>query len=482
MATEQKILSSPKKLQYPTQSSGYECDFFERPPEAKWLQTECPICLLVLREPYLTSCCGHSFCRLCIERIKSDRGSCPLCNERGFGLMHNKGLERSLKEFDVKCTHNKGGCVWIGKLGLLDRHLNLSPESTKQLEGCAFAEIECIHRGCKNSFERRSLARHQEECPMRPYCCNYCLEYESTFKNVTANHWPVCKCYPLLCPNGCSEDSFERQYLEHHLFEDCPLAEVDCNFKDAGCDKRLLRKDMQSHLTEEQVTHLSLLVFVNQTLSTRLAEKDSEIAEMKEEMKQMKDEVESLRENLMKDKDPSHRGFGTLSRVQAPSYTMLEHHITTLQHHMHIVPLQFTLREFNEHKTNSEEWFSEPFYTHPRGYRMRLNVDANGYDEYKGTHVSVFIRLVRGDFDNTLHWPFQGTVTIQLLNQSEDYGHLEKSINVDGAHRITMGEWGTKSWGIWEFVAHSALRSKKCQYLKFDCLRFFVTKVEDDNW
>ena len=263
-------ISSPKKAQYPTQSSGYECEFFERPPEAKWLQTECPICLLVLREPYLISCCGHSFCRLCIERIKSDRGSCPLCNERGFGLMHNKGLERSLKEFDVKCTHSKSGCTWIGKLGLLDQHLNLSPEFAKQLEGCGFAEVECIHSGCEKSFKRRSLAHHQEEeCPMRPYCCNYCLEYESTFRNVTVHHWPVCECYPLPCPNGCSEDTIQRQYLREHLCKDCPLFEIDCDFKNVGCEKRLFRKDMQTHLVEEQVTHLSL---VNHTLAMRLVE------------------------------------------------------------------------------------------------------------------------------------------------------------------------------------------------------------------
>ena len=37
----------------------------------------------------------------------------------------------------------------------------------------------------------------------------------------------------------------------------------------------------------------------------------------------------------------------------------------------------------------------------------------------KGSHVSVFIELMRGEFDRELNWPFQGsiTVTVTLLDQ-----------------------------------------------------------------
>ena len=37
---------------------GYDCEFVEQPPAA--FQTECPICLHILREPCLISCpCGQ---------------------------------------------------------------------------------------------------------------------------------------------------------------------------------------------------------------------------------------------------------------------------------------------------------------------------------------------------------------------------------------------------------------------------------------
>ena len=36
------------------QEGGYDCEFVEKPPEA--IQSECPVCQLVLREPYQAIC------------------------------------------------------------------------------------------------------------------------------------------------------------------------------------------------------------------------------------------------------------------------------------------------------------------------------------------------------------------------------------------------------------------------------------------
>ena len=50
--------------------AGSECESVEKPPKA--VQSECPVCLLVLREPYQATCCGKSFCEECIKRVKRD--------------------------------------------------------------------------------------------------------------------------------------------------------------------------------------------------------------------------------------------------------------------------------------------------------------------------------------------------------------------------------------------------------------------------
>ena len=51
-----------------TCQGGYDCELVEKPPSS--VQHECPVCLLVLREPYQVSCCGYCFCKAYIENIK----------------------------------------------------------------------------------------------------------------------------------------------------------------------------------------------------------------------------------------------------------------------------------------------------------------------------------------------------------------------------------------------------------------------------
>jgi len=101
---------------------GYDYDFVEPPPSA--FQTECPICHLILREPYLVSCCGNNFCHSCIQQQQAENGPCPVCREYNFDVFPNQGLNRTLKQLQVYCAHKKDGCQWKGELGELDQHLN----------------------------------------------------------------------------------------------------------------------------------------------------------------------------------------------------------------------------------------------------------------------------------------------------------------------------------------------------------------------
>ena len=102
--------------------AGYNCAILNLP--SKLIQTECPVCLLVLRKPHLSSCCGHNYCRSCILEVQSNNGPCPLCQKVTFTTMHNKGLERTMKELMVECENKTCGCNWTGVLGKLDDHVD----------------------------------------------------------------------------------------------------------------------------------------------------------------------------------------------------------------------------------------------------------------------------------------------------------------------------------------------------------------------
>ena len=248
----------------PKQRGGYDCEFVETPQE---LQGDCPICLGVLREPFQVTCCGNSFCRTCIKLIQTKEKACPTCNEANFSAFPNKGLQRSLYSFRVQCVHQKSGCEWTGELGELDGHLNVNPELGKQLDGCGFVAVMCTH--CYKYFQRRHVHAHESEsCPQRPFSCDYCKDYRSVYQDVVNNHWPVCKCYPVPCPNECGV-SPERQNVKTHVNTACPLTVVNCDFHYAGCEVQLVRKDMPNHLAESLATHISLLTTQTQTLAGR---------------------------------------------------------------------------------------------------------------------------------------------------------------------------------------------------------------------
>ena len=151
-----------------------------------------------------------------------------------------------------------------------------------------------------------------------------------------------------------------------------------------------------------------------------------------------------------------------------------------------VLPTELTMTNFEQHKTDSDEWHSPPFYTHPQGYKMCLRVYANGDGDGKGTHVSVFAHLMRGEFDDHIKWPFKGHVTVAVLNQLEDNNHTTETIrftnttNKDVVDRLTGREQAI-GWGKTKFIAHTDLTynpAKNCQYLKYDCLRFQIVKVE----
>ena len=63
---------------------------------------------------------------------------------------------------------------------------------------------------------------------------------------------------------------------------------------------------------------------------------------------------------------------------------------------------------------------SAPSYTSQiNGYKFCLRIYPNGDGLGKGTHLSLFIVLMKSDYDNLLQWPFTNTVKFVLVNQED---------------------------------------------------------------
>ena len=62
--------------------------------------------------------------------------------------------------------------------------------------------------------------------------------------------------------------------------------------------------------------------------------------------------------------------------------------------------------------------YSPHFYSSQFGYRMCARVYMNGDGFGKGSHISLFFVVMKGEYDALLPWPFQKKITMMLLDQN----------------------------------------------------------------
>ena len=81
-------------------TGGHEYDFVDTLPD----RILCKICHLPSKEPYLTVCCGHLFCKSCLEKLKNSpiiSNACPVCRDEEFVTFPNKAVDREIKSLCV---------------------------------------------------------------------------------------------------------------------------------------------------------------------------------------------------------------------------------------------------------------------------------------------------------------------------------------------------------------------------------------------
>ena len=153
-------------------------------------------------------------------------------------------------------------------------------------------------------------------------------------------------------------------------------------------------------------------------------------------------------------------------------------------------PVTFTLDNFHERKDNEQIWLSPYFYSHKYGYKMQLKIFPNGAGEGHGTHVSMFVVFVPGEFDDLLSWPFCGIITVHLVNQRKtehSVVHKVKYTQIENLHyrekpRLDVDNESRMGWGMPKFIAHAELGEgaglfAEKEYLKNNCLSFYVWNI-----
>ncbi|XP_017937703.3 TNF receptor-associated factor 3 isoform X3 [Manacus vitellinus] len=435
---------SPSASIYVPEQGGYK-EKFVNAVEDKY---KCEKCRLILCNPKQTEC-GHRFCETCMNTLLSSSSpKCTACQESiaKDKVFKDNCCRRELLALQIYCRNENKGCKEQLSLGQLLMHLRTD---------CQFEELPCPRVDCKEKILRKDLPDHVEKtCKYRETTCKYCKSQ-----------------VPMIM-------------LQKHEDTDCPCVMVSCPHK---CSVKTLMRSER----------------VIDSQAEKLKELDKEIRPFRqnwEEADSMKSSVESL-QNRVTELESVDKTAGQGARNTSLLETQLSRHDQMLSVHdirLADMDLRFQVLEtasyngvliwkIRDYKRRKQEavmgktlsLYSQPFYTGYFGYKMCARVYLNGDGMGKGTHLSLFFVIMRGEYDALLPWPFKQKVTLMLMDQGPSRRHLGDAFKPDpnsSSFKKPTGEMNIAS-GCPVFVAQTVLENGT--YIKDDTI--FIKVIVDTS-
>uniref|UniRef100_A0A8C0NHB8 TNF receptor-associated factor n=1 Tax=Canis lupus familiaris TaxID=9615 RepID=A0A8C0NHB8_CANLF len=477
--------------------------WFVEPLEERY---KCALCHSVLHNPHQTGC-GHRFCQHCILSLR-ELNAVPLCPVdkeviKSQEVFKDNCCKREVLNLYVYCK-NAPGCNAKIILGRYQDHL----------QHCPFQAVQCSNEDCQEPVLRKDLKEHvSTSCQFREERCLYCKK-DVVVIHLQNHEENLCPEYPVPCPNKCSQ-IIPRTEVDEHLTV-CPEAEQDCPFKHYGCTVKDKRGSLQEHEHSALRDHMLLVLEKNLQLEEQvLANHIDKSAWLEAQVRQLL-QMANQQQNKF-DLRPLVEAIDTVKQkitlleTNDQRLVVLEGETNKHDAHINIHKAQLNKNEerfkllegacyngkliwkVTDYKMKKREAldghtvsiFSQPFYTSRCGYRLCARAYLNGDGSGKGTHLSLYFVVMRGEFDSLLQWPFRQRVTLMLLDQSGKKNHIMETFKADpssSSFKRPDGEMNIAS-GCPRFVAHSTLENAKNTYIKDDTVFLKVavdlTDLED---
>ena len=514
-------------------NGGYDYEFVVTIPD----RLICKVCRLPSRDPCLSVCCGHTFCKSCSDAARCVTKACRTCRNNHFPVFQNKQSDREIRSLLIFCTNKEKGCEWQSELNDINNHLGNS-------DGCQFEEVKCSNE-CRKMIERRYLTSHVEtECPRCKVNCQYCHDTgEHHF--IEGQHKEECPKLPLPCPNNCEVGSvprekmkthrrvcqleilkclnkcgkrLERQYLIAHMETECSNRTVECthchvlgphsqikgSLHRKLCPKLPLpcpnkcevgsvpREDMEAHRKECPLEMIQC-EYHNVGCEVRMARKDQE-----------KHENEKMKEHLMMTKDDALQAKHQLSLMKDHLSLINKGIIKSTDDFMESlivdcsapqIPVIIRMPGYSQLKETGKTWVSSGFTINLKSkqiftsmplvispVRACLHVYTNGHSLGKNTHLSVYLYVTQGEKE--YDFPPENTFNIKLLNHGSREGY--HIVTISRCHRFLTGcfpykvrSWPARYGGNAKFISLDSLKQNS-PFLSDDCLHFQITQHHDD--
>ena len=194
------------------------------------------------------------------------------------------------------------------------------------------------------------------------------------------------------------------------------------NYSDSHSQGSL--KDLSKHYKEQLVYHNQLVTKTTKDLEKSIELKkvvmDQQLASIKSEVAHLQSEMATKMQPLI---DAVVRTETTIQQLQE-GFGEMALMVQTLQATSYSGTFIWKIPEVQRRRGEARSGrtvslYSAPFYTSRHGYKMCLRLYMDGDGSGKGTHLSFFLTLMRGEYDALLTWPFRQTVTLMLLDQDK---------------------------------------------------------------
>lgn len=280
-------------------------------------------------------------------------------------------------------------------------------------------------------------------------------------------HINVCSFTLIACPNKCSY--IARKDVEEHL-KDCPNREHPCEhcgergryaditghhqvFCDQkvipcgndGCDELVKRKDITKHVTD---------TCEHAVISCKYKRIGCHVKMKRRDMREHEDKEDKF--HLQKALDAANK-----AKVAVDSTILLEK------------DEKFVFKILDYIGKPNVVFRSPYFYTSACGYHMCVNVYG-----YKDKSISICV--LEGKFDETLNWPFIGTISVEALNQEDNCNHYVRHFSIKFEDNLRPGQHYRCQGFLNEVTGYSSRSTDK--YFKNNTLYFRVSVSHERSW
>ncbi|KAK2918471.1 TNF receptor-associated factor 5 [Channa argus] len=424
--------------------------------------------------------------RSCLyEQLQCTNPGCQMVLERRYLHEH---LNNTCPHRMEPCPHCKGP----QRLSLMQDHVQSS---------CPDVEVDCPRR-CSQQVPRHKLPEHRESCPEVLSDCSYkkfgCSLQDKRGK-VMLHEDEAVSHHMLLVLRSNSHLEQQVEVLQEEALRRQQDIQRD------GLLLAGLHKQVQP-LLEQSSSHERIVSTAQRTLSRQediLSTVQLDIQQVSRELGSSLKEVEQLRKSLdavmqqVSAAETLREHLGTLEENLNRHSGLLDLHTVQLNHNKHhlqelettsydgrlIWKIQdFKRRKEDEAKGQSPCLTSVPFHTGRCGYKMALKAYLNGDGDGRGTHLSLYVVLLPGDFDALLVWPFKQTVSLSVLDQSGAGYHQSLNFRPDPSSKSfqqpAADSVSNVAVGFSRFIPLNKLETpQNAAYVKDDTL-FVKVKVD----